>query len=102
MPIYVLRSNTVLQMEGFLADLFGVSADQENALDTAMRETQEAIRRVLAGAAAVDLTPQPSSVRRQQHQAARSANLISHSHGRDPYGERAHPAILTRLHVHHL
>ena len=43
------------------------------------------IRRVLTGAQSVDLSPQPSSVRRQQHQAARTANLLSHSHGRDPY-----------------
>ncbi|MEZ4769162.1 MAG: AAA family ATPase [Caldilineales bacterium] len=85
LPIYVLRSNTLIQMDGFLADLFGISTDHEDVLDTAMRETQEAIRRVMAGAPAVDLSPQPSSVRRQQHQAARVANLISHSHGRDPH-----------------
>ncbi|MFZ2486522.1 MAG: R3H domain-containing nucleic acid-binding protein [Anaerolineae bacterium] len=85
MPVYVLRSNTQIQMESFLADLFGVTNDLGDNLDAAMRETQEAIRRVLTGVPAVDLTPQPSSVRRQQHQAARTANLISHSHGRDPY-----------------
>ncbi len=85
LPVYVLRSNTQIQMESFLADLFGVSDQLGDGLDTAMREAQEAIRRVLTGAQAVDLSPQPSSVRRQQHQAARTANLISHSHGRDPY-----------------
>lgn len=85
MPVYVLRSNTQIQMESFLADLFGVSDQLGDGLDTAMREAQEAIRRVLTGAQAVDLSPQPPSVRRQQHQAARTANLISHSHGRDPY-----------------
>ena len=85
LPIYVLRSNTLIQMDGFLADLFGVSTDHEDILDTAMRETQEAIRQVAAGTPAVDLSPQPSAVRRQQHQAARVANLVSHSHGRDPH-----------------
>jgi len=85
LPVYVLRSNTLLQMESFLADLFGVSDQLGDSLDTAMREAQEAIRRVLTGAQSVDLSPQPSTVRRQQHQAARTANLISHSHGRDPY-----------------
>jgi predicted RNase H-like HicB family nuclease len=85
LPVYVLRSNTLIQMESFLADLFGVSDELGDTLDSAMREAQEAIRRVLTGAQAVDLSPQPSSVRRQQHQAARTANLISHSHGRDPY-----------------
>jgi hypothetical protein len=85
LPIYVLRSNTVIQLEGFLADLFGVRVDIGDELDSAMREAQDAIRRILAGAPSVDLKPQPSSVRRQQHQAARSAKLISHSYGRDPY-----------------
>ena len=85
MPVYVLRSNTLVQMESFLADLFGVSDGLGDTLDLAMRETQDAIRRVLTGAQSVDLSPQPSSVRRQQHQAVRTANLISHSHGRDPY-----------------
>jgi stage III sporulation protein SpoIIIAA len=85
MPVYVLRSNTLVQMESFLADLFGVTDGLGDTLDVAMRETQDAIRRVLTGAQSVDLSPQPSSVRRQQHQAVRTANLISHSHGRDPY-----------------
>lgn len=83
-PVYVLRSNTVLQMEEFLADIFGVPAEETNPLDDAMREAQEAIRRILSGSPSVDLRPQPAAVRRQQHQAARSANLISHSFGRDP------------------
>ena len=86
LPVYVLRSNTLIQMEGFLGDLFGLTdAAGGDPLDFAMREAQEAIRRVLAGAQWVDLSPQPSPVRRQQHQAARTASLISHSQGRDPY-----------------
>ncbi|MER2599994.1 MAG: R3H domain-containing nucleic acid-binding protein [Caldilineales bacterium] len=85
LPVYVLRSNTQIQMENFLADLFGVGNDHGDSLDSAMREAQEAIRRIMTGASFVDLSPQPASVRRQQHQAARTANLISHSHGRDPY-----------------
>ena len=68
-----------------MADLFGIPVDPGDQLDGAMREAQDAIRRVLAGSPPVDLHPQPSFVRKQQHQAARSANLISHSYGRDPY-----------------
>jgi stage III sporulation protein SpoIIIAA len=84
LPVYVLRSNTQIQMEGFLADLFGVTPESHDSLDLAMREAQEAIRRVLSGAPSIDLSPQPSAVRRQQHMAIRSANLVSHSYGRDP------------------
>jgi predicted RNA-binding protein Jag len=32
----------------------------------------------------VDLQPAPASVRRQQHEIARQANLVSESFGKDP------------------
>jgi stage III sporulation protein SpoIIIAA len=86
-PIYVLRSNTIVQMEQCLADIFQVGVEEVD-LDPfaqAMHETQEAIQKVLTGSRAVDLSPQSSYVRRQQHQMARAANLTSHSHGREPY-----------------
>jgi predicted RNA-binding protein Jag len=48
------------------------------------RETQDAIRKVLAGARNVELSPQSAAIRREQHQMARRANLVSHSLGREP------------------
>jgi stage III sporulation protein SpoIIIAA len=83
-PIYVLRSNTVSQMESCLADIFELEAEVTDPSAVAMRETQEAIRKVLSGARVVELSPQSAYVRRQQHQMAREANLISHSRGREP------------------
>jgi len=84
-PIYVLRSNTVKQMEGCLADIFNLTyATSRSDLDAAMREAQEAIRRVLAGTHMVELHPQNSYVRRLQHEMARESNLISHSWGQEP------------------
>ena len=84
-PIYVLRSNTVAQMEGCLADIFGVTpAEVEDPFSRAMNETQEAIQRVMGGARTVELHPQAANIRRLQHQAAREANLISFSQGREP------------------
>ncbi|MCD6289821.1 MAG: AAA family ATPase [Anaerolineae bacterium] len=84
-PVYVLRSNTVTQMESCLADVFQLPAEMEDPVMRAMAEAQEAIRRVLNGAPSVDLSPQSAEVRRQQHQLARAANLVSHSYGREPY-----------------
>ncbi len=78
-PVYVLRSGTVNQMETMLADIFGLPTVPVDPFEAAMQETQEAIRRVLAGASVAELSPQTASVRRQQHEMARSANLISHS-----------------------
>jgi len=86
MPIYVLRANTVSQMEGFLSELFNLQAvpTGDPALDRGMEEATQAIQDVLDGAQSVDLAPASSYVRRLQHQLARQANLISHSYGKEP------------------
>jgi stage III sporulation protein SpoIIIAA len=85
-PIYVLRSNTVNQMQQFLSDLFSLSSDAngEPGLDPIVQETQSAIEAVLNGERWVELPPAASSIRRLQHQMARDANLVSHSYGKEP------------------
>lgn len=83
-PIYVLRSNTTSQMEQTLVDVFQIPTQPEDVFTTAMRETQDAIQRVLNGAELVELRPQAATIRSQQHQLARAANLVSHSYGREP------------------
>lgn len=83
-PVYVLRSNTLVQMESSLADIFELSPEEMDPFSSAMRETQEAIRKVLTGARLVELSPQAASIRRYQHELARRYNLISHSRGREP------------------
>jgi len=86
MPIYVLRSNTVNQMEQFLSDLFNLSTLQasSNEIDYVRQQTQSAIQAVLNGERWVDLPPGPSLVRRLQHEMARAAELTSHSYGKEP------------------
>jgi hypothetical protein len=86
MPIYVLRSNTVNQMEQFLSDLFNLSTMQaaSGEMDFVRQQTQQAIQAVLNGERWVDLPPGPSLVRRIQHEMARSAELTSHSYGKEP------------------
>ena len=85
-PVYVLRSNTVTQMEQCLADIFGIVPETpETKLAKAISEAQEAIQRVLAGEPSVDLSPQDAYIRRRQHEMARAANLISHSYGKEPH-----------------
>ena len=83
-PIYVLRSNSASQMESSLADLFGLTDAERMPYESAMEETEEAIRRILSGERVVDLSPQNAFVRRQQHQLARASNLVSHSYGKEP------------------
>jgi stage III sporulation protein SpoIIIAA len=90
MPIYVLRANTVNQMQQFLGDLFNLSADFSEVAgqgpeDPILRETQAAISAVLNGERWVELQPATPQIRRLQHQMARQANLVSHSYGKEPY-----------------
>jgi len=90
-PIYVLRANTVNQMQQFLGDLFSLSPGDElpgaapdSGLDPVLRETRSAIDAVMNGERWVELNPATSSIRRLQHQMAREANLLSHSYGKEP------------------
>ena len=86
MPIFVLRANTVSQMEQFLSDLFNLSeiVPGSGELDDVKVQAQAAIAAVLNGERWVDLPPGPSTVRRLQHELARDAELISHSYGKEP------------------
>jgi hypothetical protein len=85
MPIYVLRANTVAQVEQFLSDLYSLSAQApRDTMDDIRGETQQAISAVLNGERWVDLPPGPSLVRRLQHEMARNAELVSHSYGKEP------------------
>jgi stage III sporulation protein SpoIIIAA len=80
-PIYVLKTNTTLQMENMLASLFDLEADPQEA---ALRETAEAIGLVQASGRPVELAPQNAYVRRLQHQMAERNALMSRSRGSEP------------------
>jgi len=82
LPIYVLKSNTVPQMQSSLTSIFSLEIDPREA---AMRETEEAIGMVLHDSEPVELSPQNAYIRRLQHQMAERANLVSRSRGREPY-----------------
>ena len=82
MPIYVLKTNSVQQMQASLTSIFALELDPR---DAAMRETEEAIDIVLRRSEPVELAPQNAYIRRLQHQMAERANLVSRSRGREPY-----------------
>jgi stage III sporulation protein SpoIIIAA len=82
MPIYVLKTNTIPQMQSSLTSIFALEIDPR---DAALRETEEAIGLVINRAEAVELSPQNAYIRRLQHQMAERANLVSRSRGREPY-----------------
>ena len=82
LPIYVLKSNTIPQMQSSLTSIFSLEIDPREA---ALRETEDAIESVLSSSEAVELSPQNAYIRRLQHQMAERANLVSRSRGREPY-----------------
>ena len=85
-PIYVLRANTINQMEQFLVDLFNLpnnAPENPNGEDSNL-QTRAAIEAVLNGERWVDLPPANATLRRLQHEMARQAQLISQSFGKEP------------------
>jgi hypothetical protein len=106
-PVYVLRSNTGVQMEQLLSTLFPsrISDDSSTSADwsrddgeparptpitddpllAAISEAEEAISSVIDGGPPVQLAPQVSRIRQVQHQLAERYALASRSRGREPH-----------------
>ncbi len=84
--VYVLRANTVSQMERFLVEALGLEvASSADPFERAIAETERAIELVRSGQQSMDLRPVGAAIRRYQHEMVRQANLVSHSYGREPY-----------------
>ncbi len=82
-PIFIARSNSTTQIAGALASVFEMRRGPE---DAALEEAREAIDAITGGQTAeVELSPQPASIRRRQHELAERAELSSTSSGHEPY-----------------
>ena len=81
LPIFVLKSNSLVQVESALTSVFALEIDPREA---ALREVEEAIGLAQRQSEPVELSPQNAYIRRLQHQMAERANLVSHSRGREP------------------
>ncbi len=96
-PVYVLRNNTITQMERQLATIFQLNLAEEDQLsyqsdasggtiEDAMLEAETAITQVMNGECiTVELAPRSSYIRRLQHQMADRYSLDSRSYGSEPY-----------------
>lgn len=83
-PVFVLRSNTQMQIEAALASVFNVEPVAD-PVTTALVETEDAIAVVMETAKAMDLAPQNAEIRKLQHQLAERYNLASVSRGKEPF-----------------
>lgn len=82
-PIYVLKTNKISQIERCLASVFDIESF-DNPVIFAIKEAEEAVTQVKEGKNAVDLSPQNAYLRMLQHQLAERYSLSSHSIGREP------------------
>jgi len=83
-PIYVLKANTVAQMEQCLLSVHDSAARGFDPLGRALEEAEDAALGVAQGQSSVDLTPQNSYIRKLQHELAQRYNVGSRSFGREP------------------
>ena len=81
-PIYVIRSNTVSQMEQCLLSMR--SERGQDPVVSALEEAEEAIGEVMRGQQGADLSPQNAYIRRLQPLLAQRYNLTSRSLGQEP------------------
>ena len=84
LPMHIIKSNTVSQIEAVLRGIFGVDG-RHHPDEVALREVEDAISEVMASAQPVELSPQNSYVRRLQHQFIQRYGLLSESKGTDPF-----------------
>lgn len=103
-PVYVLRSNTIAQMQSALSPLSpALQVEEERQSDrnpkgrnnvkrsgdnrfveAALEEAEDAIGAIMQGLPNISLAPQPKPVRRLQHELADRYNVDSRSKGKEP------------------
>lgn len=81
-PIYVVKSNTILQLEQVLLTMRSERAG--DPVVAALKEAEDGIAQVLNQFNPVDLSPQNAYIRRLQHMLAQRYNLSSRSAGSEP------------------
>ncbi len=87
-PTYVIKSNTYIQIETVLREIFRMPQGELSEEDQAVQQAEEAIEELLSednsGLNSLELSPQNSFLRRLQHQIAETHSLVSESIGSEP------------------
>ena len=83
-PIYVLKANTVSQMEQCLLSVQETSRGFD-PITQALEEAEVAALEVTRSDRSIELSPQNAYIRRLQHELAQRYSLSSRSTGREPY-----------------
>ncbi len=83
-PLYVVKSNTLPQIELVLHKIFGQQQEGQSEEEAAL-EAEEAVREVMQSGRSQKLGPQNAYLRAQQHQLAQRFGLKSESQGQEPH-----------------
>ncbi len=92
MPVHVIKSNTITQIENFLRNIFPESAAGKNPVhpktfpdeSAAEKEAEKAVIAVHKTGAPFELSPQNARFRRLQHEFINRQGLATESRGRSP------------------
>jgi hypothetical protein len=85
LPLQVVKKNTTAQIRHLIQGLFNVLQGVDPwQVDEAVREAEEAVRRVLAEGDPVELEPRPAALRSVQHRVAARHRLVAESVGSEP------------------
>jgi stage III sporulation protein SpoIIIAA len=82
-PVYVVRSDKIAQMEQGLANVYRVE-ERSDSVAQALKEAEEAIEEIKRTGQTVQLSPQNAFIRRLQHQLAEKYHLATKSTGKAP------------------
>lgn len=83
--IHAVKKNSTAQLRHLLRDAFNLMPGfDEREAQTAVKETEEGIRRALSEGVSVALGPRPASLRRLQHRVVSRHHLIAESTGSEP------------------
>ncbi|MBV9278582.1 MAG: AAA family ATPase [Chloroflexi bacterium] len=83
-PVYVLKNNTVAQMQSALASVYNLGGQERDPTTSALEEAEQAIGEVLEQSRTIEVSPQNAHIRRLQHQLAERYNVGSRSRGKEP------------------
>ncbi len=85
LPLHSVKKNSTAQIRRLLHNVFTQPEEVASEdIDAAVKETEEAVQKVLEEAVAVELAPQPREVRKIQHHIVNRYHLVAESVGSDP------------------
>jgi stage III sporulation protein SpoIIIAA len=84
-PVQLIKRNSTAEIRRLLQKTFNIvqGVDEDDIL-AAVRETEEAIRQVLADGGSVHLAPRRPPLRKMQHRMIAGQGLVAESVGREP------------------